>query len=109
MPETINVGDYVVTIMPRLGGGTFGQVYKAVHKKTKEDVAIKQIHLTHDDVDAHGSKLHDMAQAEIDVMSSLQDHPNIVKLFRCISKDDSVFLVMDKNVPAITWMRFEIN
>ena len=95
MTNNIKVGDYNVTMLPRLGGGTFGQVYKATHKKTKEVVAVKQIPLSHDDVDAHDSKLHDMAQAEIDSLRQLQDHPNIVQFLKTIVKEDSVFLFME--------------
>ena len=92
MPDLI--GNYEVSVLDVLGIGHFGQVYKATHQITKDIAAIKQIQLSHDDVDAHDSYLHDLAELEIDTLKTLT-HPNIVKYITHIVQNDSVYIVTE--------------
>jgi len=59
--------------MEKLGKGTYGSVYKAQNKNTKEIVAIKKIKL---DVDSEG--IPSTALREISILKKMV-HPNVVR------------------------------
>lgn len=58
--------------------GTYGTVYKAIHKSSSQQVAIKRISLK---PDSGGLPTH--AIREIGILKSLK-HPNIVSLFEIV-------------------------
>lgn len=71
----------------KLGQGTYGCVFKAINKTTKQQYAIK------------GTKKNRLKNIgrffqEIEIMKNL-DHPNIVKLYETIEDDNFIFLVME--------------
>jgi calcium-dependent protein kinase len=70
-----------------LGEGTFGKVYKGIHKVTGEVRAIKQI---------SRSKItrYDRFINEVNALKML-DHPNIIKLFEIYEEEDNVYLVQE--------------
>lgn len=57
-----------------IGEGTYGVVYKARDKITKEIVALKKIKLENEDEGVPST-----AMREISILKELQPHPNIVK------------------------------
>ncbi|ETN71619.1 hypothetical protein NECAME_04651 [Necator americanus] len=59
-----------------INSGTYGVVYKAEHKETHQQVAIKKIRLEFEDEGIPATALR-----EISMLREL-DHPNIVKLIR---------------------------
>ncbi|CAN1262337.1 Calcium-dependent protein kinase 10 [Linum perenne] len=74
-----------------LGRGEFGITYLCTDKETKEAFACKSISkrklLTAVDIED--------VRREVDIMSSLPDHPNIVKLKATYEDHDNVHLVME--------------
>ena len=87
------IGDYKVTISPKIGSGSYGQVYRAEHETTKELRAVKQIDLMQNM--KQNDKLLQRAQKELNIIRRLQDHENIVKLFDVISLPSSVWIFME--------------
>ena len=73
----VDVGQYRVTLLPHIGSGSFGQVYKAVHRHTKELVAVKGIKCVFEGEFIKDSQ--DMALAEAESMKRI-NHPNILSL-----------------------------
>ena len=57
-----------------IGEGTYGVVYRARDKTTKDIVAIKKIKLENEDEGVPST-----AMREISILKELQPHPNIVK------------------------------
>ena len=72
-----------------LGKGTYGEVVKVLHEKTKEAAAIKKIKL---DVESEGIPATTLR--EIAILKNC-DHPNIVKLFHCECSDKKIQLLME--------------
>ena len=75
-------------ILQKLGGGSFGTVFKAQHQPTGEIVAIK--HLT----EIFSSFEQCLSLPEVQSLSKLR-HPNIVQLKDVIFEFDSAFLVFE--------------
>ncbi|KAI8906775.1 kinase-like domain-containing protein [Gorgonomyces haynaldii] len=75
----------------RIGEGTYGIVYKAQHKETKQIVALKRLRT---DLDSEGFSLSSLR--EISLLKRL-DHESIVKCYDIIVGDniDDVFLLME--------------
>jgi len=69
------VGDFIVS--QKIGSGSFASVYKAYHKDTKVEVAIKSIN--RDKVIVNATHQKNLEQ-EIAIMKRLH-HPNIVGLY----------------------------
>lgn len=57
-----------------IGEGTYGVVYRARDRNTKEIVALKKIKLENEDEGVPST-----AMREISILKELQPHPNIVK------------------------------
>eukprot|EP00835_Amoeboradix_gromovi_P003071 NODE_191_length_15469_cov_0.243071.p3 type:complete len:604 gc:universal NODE_191_length_15469_cov_0.243071:4484-6295(+) len=75
-------------ILETLGSGAFSEVKKAIHKETKNLVAIKII----DRAKCKGKE--SMIQSEIDILKKVE-HPNIVKLYEIFESPDKIYLVME--------------
>jgi serine/threonine protein kinase len=68
-----------------LGTGVYGTVYRATHKTTNVQVAIKYF-----------NKPDEFAKREVDHLTALQAHPNIIALFSvCKDHEDGVYMVME--------------
>ena len=75
-------------MLQTLGTGAFSEVKKAMHKETKQLVAIKII----DRAKCKGKE--SMIQSEIDILKKVE-HPNIVKLYDIFESPDKIYLVME--------------
>lgn len=73
----------------KLGEGTYGIVYKAVNKVTKEVVALKRIRLDNED-----EGIPCTAVREISLLKELK-HPNIVKLLDILHTEKKLTLVFE--------------
>jgi len=71
-----------------LGEGAVGVVTLAVHKKTKEKVAMKQINLI------ESEDLMDLILLEIQVMKDL-NHPNLINFKEAYMDGDELFIAME--------------
>lgn len=84
--------DYIF-IYPRIGKGTFGDVYKVVHKKNGLIRAVKQI------LGDRNDTIRDLS--EFDILKRLvlacptQDHPNIVRIYETYLDERDIFIVME--------------
>ncbi|CAG8539286.1 11052_t:CDS:10, partial [Acaulospora morrowiae] len=76
------------TLLEKLGTGSFGTVYKAINKDTKEVVAIKQINLEDSDDDI--SEI----QQEIALLSQC-DSPYITRYYGSFVKGFKLWIVME--------------
>ncbi|EAY03026.1 CAMK family protein kinase [Trichomonas vaginalis G3] len=74
-----------------IGVGGFSKVFRATHKKTGVNVAIKMIpkKINNDDSDYE-----EKIQKEIEIMKIVK-HPFIVELFEIVETEDEYFLIMD--------------
>lgn len=86
--EELVLGNY--TIVSRIGAGGMGEVFKAVHRRMKRQVAIKVLLLDK----VHNRKPIDLFQREIETMSQLS-HPNIVAAYDADECDRGAYLVME--------------
>ena len=76
-------------IIKGIGDGTFGNVYEAINKITKEKVAIKKLKQKIDSWEKC------MNQNEVYFLRKL-NHPNIIKLLEVIKeKNDNISLVFE--------------
>lgn len=86
--EELVLGNY--TLVSCIGAGGMGEVYKAVHRRMKRQVAIKVLLL--DKVNNLGRI--DLFQREIETMAQLS-HPNIVTAYDADECDRGAYLVME--------------
>ena len=86
-----SVGDYKK--VNRIGEGTYGYVYRAVHKTTGDVVALKRIILHNERQD--GFPL--TSVREVKTLKACSDHPNIVNLHEVVvgPNRDAVFLLFE--------------
>lgn len=82
------LGNY--TLVSCIGAGGMGEVFKAVHRRMKRQVAIKVLLL--DKVNNRGRI--DLFQREIETMAQLS-HPNIVAAYDADECDRGAYLVME--------------
>lgn len=86
--EELLLGNY--TVVSRIGVGGMGEVFKAVHRRMKRQVAIKVLSL-------HKANHHErieLFQREIETMAQLS-HPNIVTAYDADECDRGAYLVME--------------
>lgn len=80
-----------ITLLSRLGEGSFARVYLAEHQIMKSKVAVKILQPTEE----HDSKWKERFQREGQILSKLQ-HPNIVRFFTYgISSQGNPYIVME--------------
>ena len=77
--------DEVFKLLVKIGKGSYGNVFKALHKETKQIVAIKQVPVESD--------LQEIIK-EISIMQQC-DSPYIVKYYGSYFKDSDLFIVME--------------
>ncbi|XP_046339351.2 cyclin-dependent kinase 1-like [Haliotis rufescens] len=73
-------------ILSRVGRGTFGSVYKAMKLDSLDIVAVKRVR--------HEGDV-DNALTEVDILKSLQDCPNIVRLLDCFQLESEIIIIMN--------------
>ncbi|KAI8636476.1 kinase-like domain-containing protein [Parasitella parasitica] len=81
------VGDYL--IKNRIGQGSFAVVYKAQHKDTRQNVAIKCVKRS-----KLTKKLLENLESEISILTRIR-HDNIVGLIECQKTEAHIYLVME--------------
>ena len=86
--DSLVLGNY--TIISRIGEGGMGEVFKAVHRRMKRQVAIKVLLL---DKVSSRSRI-EMFQREIETMAQLS-HPNIVAAYDADECERGAYLVME--------------
>ncbi|XP_063309213.1 myosin-IIIa [Pelobates fuscus] len=67
-------------IIETIGKGTYGKVFKVMHKKNGSKAAVKILDPFHD--------IDDEIEAEYNILKALSDHPNVVKFFGMYFKKD---------------------
>ena len=77
----------------RIGEGTYGLVYKAMDRKTKENVALKRVLLHHESKEGFPQT----SLREIRILQQYSDHENIVRLLDIAIGEErnAVFLVCE--------------
>ena len=70
----------------RLGGGSFGQIYKGINIKTKEEVAIK--------IESKNIETPQLLH-ESKILKALKDHEGFPKVYLVTPLDDVLILVME--------------
>ena len=80
------IGNYVVDLKSFLGQGTFGYVMKAKHKRNGVAAAVKRIHIHRDNI---------YLKRELDALSAVSNHENIVSLLDWQVKSGFLWLIMD--------------
>ncbi|KAF9688025.1 hypothetical protein SADUNF_Sadunf02G0154100 [Salix dunnii] len=81
------IGDYILG--PRIGRGSFAVVWRAKHRSSGLEVAVKEI-----DKKIFSPKVGDNLLKEISILSTI-NHPNIIRLFESIETEDRIFLVLE--------------
>ncbi|CAK8560562.1 unnamed protein product [Lathyrus sativus] len=81
------VGDYILG--PRIGSGSFAVVWRARHRISGLEVAIKEIDQTQ-----LSPKVRDNLIKEITILRTIH-HPNIIRLFEAIETNDRIYLVLE--------------
>eukprot|EP00835_Amoeboradix_gromovi_P005596 NODE_541_length_6897_cov_0.247426.p3 type:complete len:237 gc:universal NODE_541_length_6897_cov_0.247426:4464-5174(+) len=74
----------------KLGEGTYGVVWKAIVRATKEPVALKKIRTDHQEDGFPATALR-----EISILRELHEHKSIVYLHHIISDGPSIYLVFE--------------
>jgi hypothetical protein len=72
----------------KIGTGSSGDVYKAIHVNTRRKVAIKVMKITKD-------TRADLIHNEIKMMIKCKDHANVVKYYDTYLKEDELWIVME--------------
>jgi serine/threonine protein kinase len=77
-----------------LGEGTFGKVKKAIHKETKEEVAIKII----DKEKVRQQNMGVQIKREVNIMKQIglkEKNSNVVKLYEVLASKSKIYLVLE--------------
>ncbi|XP_059634469.1 serine/threonine-protein kinase ATG1a [Cornus florida] len=82
-----SIGNY--TLGPSIGSGSFAVVWRARHRQSGTQVAVKEI-----DKKQLSPKVADNLLKEISILSDIR-HPNIVRLFEAIETEDRIYLVLE--------------
>lgn len=73
-----------------MGHGTYGKVYRAIHKLTKKPVAIKSIEKVHCRSPDSMPKIFN----EVEILSRL-NHPNVIKIYEIFENPKFYFMVTE--------------
>ncbi|CAD8168516.1 unnamed protein product [Paramecium pentaurelia] len=73
-----------------IGKGTFGKVYRGLHKPTQQFVAIKILEKSKIEQPADFTRI----QREIHILRKLR-HPNIVQLYEILESETKIYLIME--------------
>ncbi|CAD8080298.1 unnamed protein product [Paramecium sonneborni] len=73
-----------------IGKGTFGKVYRGLHKPTQQFVAIKILEKSRIEQAADFTRI----QREIHILRKLR-HPNIVQLYEILESETKIYLIME--------------
>jgi len=89
----LNSGDIKqdYSFLKKLGQGSFGVVYKAMHKKTKDYRAIKIMEKT---MINNNPSLAVQIKSEYNILREL-DHPNIIKIYEAYENSNQIFIVTE--------------
>ncbi|RYR33871.1 hypothetical protein Ahy_A10g048534 isoform B [Arachis hypogaea] len=85
--ESVRVKD--ILLKRKIGKGSFSAVWKAEHRGTGEEVAVKQVFLS-----KLSPRLKSSFHCELNFLSSV-NHPNIVRLLDFFQYDGCAYLVME--------------
>ena len=85
-----NVWDYYQALK-LIGKGSFGEVYEALCKKTKQRRAVKKISKS---IINTKPKLRAQMKKEFDILRKL-DHPNIMKMYEAFESSNSIYIVTE--------------
>jgi serine/threonine protein kinase len=93
--KSLQGGEYHYKESDRLGGGSFGQVYKGIKVSTGEVIAVKVIPLTL--VEKYGDKILKAINNEIKTMQSfLKDrNPYIVEIFDNFETSNNIYILTE--------------
>ncbi|KAK9339061.1 Pkinase-domain-containing protein [Lipomyces starkeyi] len=86
IPRTCTADQF--TLLEELGSGSFGVVYRAIHKETGQTVAVKQIDLESSDDDIAEIQL------EIALLSGC-DSEHVTKYYGCFVKGYKLWIIME--------------
>ena len=101
MDGSFKLSDYKISMLDKLGQGTFGVVYRGSHITKGFEVAAKQCELK---TEKHGP----VAMTEIKHFQYLQKHPHIVKLHDFDYKINSFWIIMEFcDVGDLEWYYYE--
>ncbi|CAM6127990.1 unnamed protein product [Calypogeia fissa] len=87
LPQQRMIGDYIVTT--QIGAGSFAVVWKARHKLSGHEVAIKEIA-----TEKLNPKLQESLLSEIAILKRTT-HPNIIRLHDIVEAPNRIFLVLE--------------
>ncbi|CAK80366.1 unnamed protein product (macronuclear) [Paramecium tetraurelia] len=73
-----------------IGKGTFGKVYRGLHKPTQQFVAIKILEKSKIEQPADFTRI----QREIHILRKLR-HPNVVQLYEILESETKIYLIME--------------
>lgn len=76
-------------ILEKLGEGTYGKVYKAVDKVTRQLYAIKKIRIQYEEEGVPSTAIR-----EVSLLKEC-DHPNVIRLYDVFSMPSALFLVFE--------------
>jgi len=76
-------------IVEKIGEGTYGKVYKAVHLVTKEAFALKKIRINYEEEGVPSTAIR-----EVSLLREC-DHPNVIKLHDVFSEPTALFMVFE--------------
>lgn len=76
-------------IVEKLGEGTYGKVYKALHKTTQEPYALKKIRILYEEEGVPSTAIR-----EVSLLKEC-DHPNVIKLHEVHSNASALYLVFE--------------
>jgi cyclin-dependent kinase 2 len=76
-------------IVEKLGEGTYGKVYKAVNRMTREVFAMKKIRIQYEEEGVPATAIR-----EVSLLKEC-DHPNVIRLHEVISLQTALYLVFE--------------
>mmetsp|Transcript_40989 Transcript_40989/g.126783 ORF Transcript_40989/g.126783 Transcript_40989/m.126783 type:complete len:322 (+) Transcript_40989:92-1057(+) len=76
-------------IVEKLGEGTYGKVYKAVHRVTQEAFALKEIRIVYEEEGVPSTAIR-----EVSLLKEC-DHPNVIRLHEVFSLPSALYLVFE--------------